>query len=74
MVSRKKAILSLQYKHLQVTLQRDLHGGPPIPMAEIRPEFVKSVLGMKKLNTFPLPEIVYGVLLLFSPHIFLFGE
>jgi hypothetical protein len=48
-VSRKQAMLDLQYKHLQVTLQRDPHGGPPVPMIEIRPEFVKSVLGMSKL-------------------------
>lgn len=31
---------------IQITLQRDPHGGPPVPMIEIEPQFVKSVLGM----------------------------
>ncbi|OXV05446.1 hypothetical protein Egran_06786 [Elaphomyces granulatus] len=71
-VHRRKAVLSLQYKHL-VTLQKHPRGGPPVPMIEISPEFVKSYLGMTKLNAFALPEIIYGVSLAFSVHVFLFG-
>ncbi|RDK41021.1 hypothetical protein M752DRAFT_284523 [Aspergillus phoenicis ATCC 13157] len=72
-INRKQAMLSLQFKHLQLSLQRDPHGGPPVPMIELQPEFVKSVLGMSKLNTFALPEIIYGVSLVFSPHVLLFS-
>jgi hypothetical protein len=71
-VNRKQAILHLQFKHLQISLQRDPHGGPPVPMIEIEPQFVKSVLGMYKVNTFALPEIIYGISLVFSPHVLLF--
>ncbi|KAB8067670.1 hypothetical protein BDV29DRAFT_163138 [Aspergillus leporis] len=67
------AMLHLQFKHLQITLQRDPHAGPPVPMIEIEPQFVKSVLGMFNVNTFALPEIVYGVSLVFSPHVLLFS-
>ncbi|KAE8404947.1 hypothetical protein BDV37DRAFT_100525 [Aspergillus pseudonomiae] len=72
-VNRKQAMLHLQFKHLQITLQRDPHGGPPVRMIEIDPQFVKSVLGMYKVNTFALPEIIYGVSLVFSPHVLLFS-
>ncbi|KAL4935325.1 hypothetical protein BDV06DRAFT_228932 [Aspergillus oleicola] len=72
-VNRKHAMLHLQFKHLQLTLQQDPRGGPPVPMIEIQPQFVKSVLGISKLNTFALPEIVYGVSLVFSPHVLLFS-
>ncbi|KAL4766861.1 hypothetical protein BDW60DRAFT_212539 [Aspergillus nidulans var. acristatus] len=72
-INRKHAMLNLQFKHLQLTLQRDPRGGPPVPMIEIQPRFVKSILGMSKLNTFALPEIVYGVSLVFSPHVLLFS-
>ncbi|KAE8387097.1 C2H2 finger domain protein [Aspergillus alliaceus] len=71
-VNRKEAMLHLQFKHLQIRLQRDPRGGPPIPTVEIEPEFVKSVLGMSNVNTFVLPEIVYGISLVFSPHVLLF--
>ncbi|PTU18379.1 hypothetical protein P175DRAFT_0560274 [Aspergillus ochraceoroseus IBT 24754] len=91
-VNRKHAVLSLQFKHLQITLQRDPHGGPPVPMIELKPEILKN-LGMAKLygahrfeypshahiqfllhsNTFALPEIVYGVSLVFSPHVLIFS-
>ncbi|KAH8431665.1 DUF3435 domain-containing protein [Aspergillus melleus] len=72
-VNRKQAMLHLQFKHLQLSLQQDPRGGPPVPMIELEPQFVKSVLGMSKLNTFSLPEIVYGVSLVFSPHVLLFS-
>ncbi|KAM0106020.1 hypothetical protein ACP6JB_008322 [Aspergillus fumigatus] len=72
-VSRKGAMLHLQYKHLVVTLQKNPHGGPPVPMVDFRAEFIKGFLGMKELNTFSLPEIIYGVSLVFSPRVFLFA-
>ncbi|KAJ5951028.1 uncharacterized protein N7479_009441 [Penicillium vulpinum] len=50
----------------------DPHGGPPKPIIELEPQFVKSVLGISKLNTFALPKIIYGVSLVFSPYILLF--
>ncbi|KAJ5202171.1 hypothetical protein N7449_004250 [Penicillium cf. viridicatum] len=56
----------------EAILLGDLYGGPPKPIIELEPQFVKSVLGMSKLNTFALPEIVYGVSLIFSPYILLF--
>jgi hypothetical protein len=48
-VNRKHAMLTLQFKHLQITLQQDPRGGLPIFMIELRPEFVKGCLGMPKL-------------------------
>jgi Protein of unknown function (DUF3435) len=48
-VNRKGADLNLQYKHLLVTLQRNPHGGPPAPVIDIRPEYVKGFLGTKAL-------------------------
>lgn len=71
-INQKQAVLDLQFKHLQLSLQQDPHGGPPKTMIELEPQFVKSVLGGSKLNTFALPEIVYGVSLVFSPHVLLF--
>jgi hypothetical protein len=53
-VNRKQAMLHLQFKHLQLSLQRDPRGGPPVPMVELEPNFVKSVLGMAKLYVAPL--------------------
>ncbi|KKZ61495.1 hypothetical protein EMCG_03911 [[Emmonsia] crescens] len=72
-VNRESAILNLQYKDLLLSVQRDPHGGPPVPTVDFQPEFIKQKLGMKRLNTFILPEIIFNILLLFSPHIFLFG-
>lgn len=48
-VNRKQAILHLQFKHLQISLQQDPHGGPPVPMIKIKPQFVKSVLRIYKV-------------------------
>lgn len=66
-VNRKQAMLHLQFKHLQITLQRDPHGGPPVRMIEIDPQFVKSVLGMYKvyvtLSAVPRSTLVPGGLI-----------
>ncbi|KAJ6061027.1 hypothetical protein N7499_004108 [Penicillium canescens] len=70
---RKSALLSLQFKDLQISLQKDPCGGPPVPMIELTPEGTKKFLGLTKLTTFALPEIVYGPSLVICPHTLLFG-
>jgi hypothetical protein len=46
---RKSALLSLQFKDLQISLQKDPRGGPPVPMIELTPEGTKKFLGLTKL-------------------------
>ncbi|OKL55298.1 hypothetical protein UA08_09463 [Talaromyces atroroseus] len=70
---RKTAILKLQYKHLRISLLRNPHGGPPILDIAIKPKYIKSLLGITNLNTFSFPEIILGVSLVFSPHVFIMG-
>ena len=48
-INQKQAMLNLQFRHLQVSLQQDPHRGPLVPMIELQPQFVKSILGMSKL-------------------------
>ncbi|EED14738.1 conserved hypothetical protein [Talaromyces stipitatus ATCC 10500] len=72
-VNRISALLSLQFKHLQFSLQRDPLGGPPIPMVELRAVHTKQFLGITQHNNFPFPEIVDDPTLIFSPHVFLFS-
>ncbi|KAI1939195.1 hypothetical protein LOZ57_006155 [Ophidiomyces ophidiicola] len=88
-VNRKNAVLSIQYRDLKLSVQRNPHGGPPVPTVDFTPTCIKEKFGMKKLlpagdqfglgdnldnsNTFMLPEIIYGISLVFSPHVFLFG-
>ncbi|EMD84663.1 hypothetical protein COCHEDRAFT_1167444 [Bipolaris maydis C5] len=71
--NRPQALLSLCYRHIQVTLLRDPEGGPHRVLLEFTFEFTKEFLGIKDLNTFPLPEIMFDQTLLFSPHVFLLG-
>nr|KMM63657.1 hypothetical protein CPAG_00011 [Coccidioides posadasii RMSCC 3488] len=72
-IHQKNALLSLQYKDLQFSLQKDPKGGPPIPLVELTAEGVKKFMGSTDLITFPLPEVIYGPLLVFCPHTYLFG-
>ncbi|KAL4984463.1 hypothetical protein BDW68DRAFT_193609 [Aspergillus falconensis] len=72
-VHRRSALLSLQFKDLQISLQKDPRGGPPIPLVELTPDGCKKFLGLTKLTTFALPEVVYGPSLVICPHTFLFG-
>ncbi|KAF7587244.1 hypothetical protein BBP40_007516 [Aspergillus hancockii] len=72
-VNRLQALLSLQFKHLRFSIQRDPLGGPPIPLVEIRAVYVKQFLGTAQHNNFPFPEIIDDPSLIFSPHVFLFG-
>lgn len=48
-VHRRNALLSMQFKDLQISLQKDPRGGPPIPMIELTPEGTKKFLGLTKL-------------------------
>ncbi|EQL33377.1 hypothetical protein BDFG_04532 [Blastomyces dermatitidis ATCC 26199] len=64
---------TMQYKDLQFSLQKDPHGGPPIPLVELTAQGVKKFMGEIKLITFPLPEVIYGPSLIFYPHTYLFG-
>lgn len=47
-VNHLQALLSLQFKHLQFSIQRDPLGGPPIPLVEIRSKHVKKFLGISQ--------------------------
>ncbi|KAF2031734.1 hypothetical protein EK21DRAFT_99467 [Setomelanomma holmii] len=71
--NRPSALLSLCYRHIQVTLLQDPEGGPHRVMLEFTFEFTKQFLGIKDQNTFPLHEIMYDETLSFSPHVFLLG-
>ncbi|KAF1352703.1 hypothetical protein EJ07DRAFT_168822 [Lizonia empirigonia] len=71
--NRPKALLGLCYRHIAVTLLRDPEGGPHRVLLEFTFEFTKEFLGIKDMNTFPFPEIIYDETLLFSPHVFLLG-
>ncbi|ORX95381.1 hypothetical protein BCR34DRAFT_607969 [Clohesyomyces aquaticus] len=71
--NRPQALLNLCYRHIQVTLLRDPEGGPHRVLLEFTFEFTKEFLGIKDMNTFPLPEIIYDESLIFSPHVFLLG-
>lgn len=48
-VHRRSALLSLQFKDLQISLQKDPRGGPPIPLIELTPDGCKKFLGQTKL-------------------------
>ncbi|QKX60769.1 uncharacterized protein TRUGW13939_07915 [Talaromyces rugulosus] len=68
-VNRINAMRMLQYKHLQYSLQQDLHGGPPRILLEITYSFAKKYMGV--MNTFLIPEILFDPSLILSPHTFL---
>ncbi|KAL4810583.1 hypothetical protein BDV18DRAFT_127695 [Aspergillus unguis] len=72
-VNRINAMRRLQYRHLQCSIQRDPHGGPPRILLEIEYRFAKKYLGVTQANTFPIPEIICDPSLMLSPHTFLLG-
>ncbi|GBF62893.1 hypothetical protein TMEN_5484 [Trichophyton mentagrophytes] len=72
-LSRENAVLKLQLQDLLVTLQKHPRGGPPIPNIDVRPDDIKQKMGVKKVNTFALPEKALGKTLVFRPLTFLFG-
>lgn len=54
-VHRRNALLNLQFEDLQVSLQKDPHGGPPVPLVELTPEGTKKFLGQtSKMAVFSL--------------------
>lgn len=61
-VHRRSALLSLQFKDLIISLQKDPRGGPPIPLIELTPEGTKKFLGITKLygcaNPVPLSQFL----------------
>ncbi|KAF1809568.1 C2H2 finger domain protein [Eremomyces bilateralis CBS 781.70] len=71
--NRPGALLNLCYRHIRVTLLRDPEGGPNRILLEFSFEFTKSFLGIKDINTFPIPEIIYDPSLIYSPHVLLLG-
>jgi hypothetical protein len=48
-VNRLSALLSLQFKHLQFSIQKDPEDGPPILLVEIKSEHTKQLLGASPL-------------------------
>ncbi|OJD09550.1 hypothetical protein ACJ73_10233 [Blastomyces percursus] len=72
-LNRKSPILSLRYRDLRVSLQRDSSGGPHLPTVEFSYEFTKKHLGLTQTNTFILPEIMCDPSLILSPYTFHFG-
>jgi hypothetical protein len=48
-VNRLSALLSLQFKHLRFSIQKDHLGGPPTPLVEIRSEHTKQFLDTTQL-------------------------
>lgn len=48
-VNRLSALLSLQFKHLQFSIQNDSYEGPPVLLMEIRSEHTKQFLGTSQL-------------------------
>ncbi|KAJ6093618.1 hypothetical protein N7486_008907, partial [Penicillium sp. IBT 16267x] len=55
-VHRRSALLSLQFKDLVISLQKDPHRGPPVPMIELTPEGTKKFLGITKLYGYEIPN------------------
>ncbi|KAB8259318.1 hypothetical protein BDV32DRAFT_150645 [Aspergillus pseudonomiae] len=72
-VHRQNALLSLQFRDLQISLQKDPHGGPPVRLIELTASGTKKFLGQTKLTTFALPDVIYGPSLVLCPHTLIFG-
>ncbi|KAL9084485.1 MAG: hypothetical protein Q9165_008058 [Trypethelium subeluteriae] len=71
--NRPGAVLELRYRHIRVSVLRDQKGGPNKILLEFTFEFTKSFLGVKDINTFPIPERMYDQSFTFSPHAILLG-
>ncbi|KAH0552930.1 hypothetical protein GP486_006872, partial [Trichoglossum hirsutum] len=71
--NRSQALLNLQYRDIVVTLLWDPNGSPHRILIEFTCEFTKQFLGVKDVNKFPLPEIIFDPSLILSPHVFLLG-
>ncbi|KAG9229421.1 hypothetical protein BJ875DRAFT_537715 [Amylocarpus encephaloides] len=71
--NRPEALVQLRYRHLKLTLIRDYNSPRPRLFIELTAEFTKGFLGMKDVNEFKIPEIIYDPTLVLSPHTFLLG-
>ncbi|EFW15377.1 conserved hypothetical protein [Coccidioides posadasii str. Silveira] len=71
--SHPGALLNLHYWDLELTLIRHPDGGRPRLFIYLTPRFTKTFLGEKEENTFPIPEIIFDLTLVLSPHVFLLG-
>ncbi|KAH6721988.1 hypothetical protein BKA61DRAFT_666735 [Leptodontidium sp. MPI-SDFR-AT-0119] len=72
--NRLEALVELQYRHLKLTLIRDPdRGSRPRLFIKLTPKFTKGFLGSKDMNEFKIPEIIYDLTLVLSPHVFLLG-
>lgn len=54
-VNRLSALLSLQFQHLQFSIQKNPEGGPPVLLAEIRSEHTKRFLGSEAMYVYIVP-------------------
>lgn len=52
-VNRINAMRRLQYQHLQCSIQRDPHGGPPRILLEIKYKFAKKYMGVTQAYAAP---------------------
>ncbi|KAJ5449659.1 uncharacterized protein N7458_006108, partial [Penicillium daleae] len=66
-------VLSLRYCYIRVSLLRDPQGRPYRILIEFKFEYIKGFLSVKDKNTYILPEIIFDLLLVLSPYIFLLG-
>ncbi|KAK6810763.1 hypothetical protein RU639_013526 [Aspergillus parasiticus] len=63
----------IQFKDLQISLQKDPRGGPAVRLIELTASGTKKFLGQTKLTTFALPEVIYGPSLVLCPYTLIFG-
>ncbi|KAE8379024.1 hypothetical protein BDV26DRAFT_303912 [Aspergillus bertholletiae] len=61
------------FKDLQISLQKDPHGDPPVRLIELIVSGTKKFLGQTKLTTFTLPEVIYRPLLILCLYTLIFG-
>ncbi|KAG9236200.1 hypothetical protein BJ875DRAFT_503499 [Amylocarpus encephaloides] len=71
--NRPEALVQLRYRHLKLTLIRDHTSPRPRLFIKLIAEFTKGFLGMKDVNEFKIPEIIYDPTLVLSPYTFLLG-
>ncbi|KAL4864645.1 hypothetical protein BDV12DRAFT_175830 [Aspergillus spectabilis] len=67
--SRPGALLYLRYQDIALTLIRDPEGERPQLFIYLKPDFIKRFLGKKAANKFKIPEIIFDLTLVLSPHV-----
>jgi hypothetical protein len=58
--NRPQALLDLCYRHIRVTLLRDLEGGPHRVLLEFTFEFTKEYLGVKDMWVLKVPSFPFS--------------